>query len=563
MEVQKTPILSHPGREREMNDHPRPKLPLRAAVTGPSLVALLAPALLLPPPAAAQPAPLRGLDSYVTTAMEEWEVPGLALAVVKDDSVVYARGYGVRELGEEAPVDEHTLFAVASTTKAFTAAALGMLVDEELVGWDDPVTDHLPGFRLQEAYPTRELTVRDLVAQRSGASRCDRLWYATSHTRQELLRRVRRCGPRASFRARFSYHNILYTAAGRVAAEAAGERWDRLVEERIFAPLGMDRSNTSVDSLDGLENVATPHEEVDGELRPVPWRNMDNIGPAGSINSTAREMAQWVRLQLNEGTYEGTELLAAETVEETHRPQMVIGENLWHRLLERPRFLAYGMGWFLHDYRGRKVVEHPGGIDGMRAQVGLLPGEELGVVILTNRGGRALGEPLMFRVFDAYLDARQRDWASAYRALADSLERERKKEEAALRQARAEGTSPSLELGEYAGVYTDSLYGRVTVEREADGLLFHYDDAYAADLVHWHHDTFRARWRDPVLRGPGWPGGLARSLITFRLDARGSVTAVQVPGLGEFQRDPSERPTGSALERGGEPLMQFRRTHCP
>lgn len=494
-------------------------------------------ALLLPvAPAAAQPAPLDGLDDYVEAAMEAWEVPGLGLAVVKDDSVVYARGYGVREVGRSAPVDEHTLFAIGSSSKAFTTASLAMLVDEGKLAWDDPATRYLPRLKLHDPYATRELTVRDLVSHRSGLPRCDLAWYGTSYDRDEVLRRVRYCEPNSSFRSAFGYQNIMFLAAGRIVSELSGTRWDTFVERRIFGPLGMERSSTSVDSLEGMANVASPHEEVEGEVRPVPWRDIDNIGPAGSINSSVAEMARWVRLQLGEGVFEGDSLIAASSVEEMHSPQMLIErEPPWSRLLgAHGHFLAYGMGWFLHDHRGVKLVEHGGSIDGMRAQVALVPEEELGLVVLTNRDGASLGTPIMYRIVDAYLDAPETDWTARFRSVADSMEAEGEKREQALREARKEGTSPSLGLAAYAGTYTDSLYGTLEIT-ERDGQLSLAFHTFAADLEHWHLDTFRAAWR-----GTAAGRGLASSLLTFRLDARGRVTAVEVPGMGEFAREPDE-----------------------
>jgi CubicO group peptidase (beta-lactamase class C family) len=500
-----------------------------------TLATLAAVAALVAPtaPAAAQPAPLDGLDAYVEQAMETWGVPGLGLAVVEDDSVVLARGYGVRETGGDAPVDEHTLFAIGSSSKAFTTASLAMLVDEGELAWDDPATRYLPKLELHDPYVTRELTVRDLVTHRSGLPRCDQAWYGTSYDRDVILRRVRFCEPNSSFRSRFGYQNIMYLAAGEVVSEVSGSRWDTFVEERIFEPLGMERSNTSVDSLEGTSNVATPHAEIDGSVSPVPWRDIDNIGPAGSINSSVSEMARWIRLQLGMGVFEGDTLISPAAVKEMHRPQMVIDrEPPWSQMFgEHGDFLAYGMGWFLHDHRGAKIVEHGGSIDGMRALVALVPEEDLGLVILTNRDGSSLGTPLMYRIVDAYLEAPETDWAARFRSIADSMEAEGEKQEQELRDARMQGTSPSLELAAYAGTYRDSLYGPVEVREEEGGLTLTFH-SFTADLEHWHLDTFRADWRSEQTD----ERSLAASLFNFRLNARGEVEALQVPGLGRFAR---------------------------
>lgn len=504
---------------------------LEVLVTG----GLLCAAFLLarPPMATAQPAPLEGLDSYVEQAMVEWNVPGLSLAVVKDDSVVYIQGYGVREQGTEKLVDENTLFAIGSTTKAFTSALVGQLVDQGEIAWGDRVTDHLSWFQLHDPWVTRELTIRDLLTHRSGLPRCDAVWHSTNYTRQEILRRVRYCEPEFSFRSQYGYQNIMYLAAGRLAADVAGTRWDQLVEHRIFGPLGMDRSNTSVDSLEGISNVASPHEEIDGETRTVPWRDVDNIGPAGSINSSAIEMAQWLRLQLNEGSYEDRRLLADSTVAEIHEPHMVVEEPsvlTQASLFPSNHFRAYGFGWHIRDHHGRKVVWHAGGIDGMRAEVGLIPEEELGVVVLTNYSPDGLGTPLMFRIFNSYLDAPQKYWAAEYRSIYDSLQAEEQKQEKKLREARVAGTSPSLDSEAYTGTYRNELYGKLVVSRSEDGLRIEVMDSYAGDLEHWHFDTYRVNWDQASHR----TRSLETKLITFQVSPRGKVAGLENTPLGTF-----------------------------
>jgi CubicO group peptidase (beta-lactamase class C family) len=256
--------------------------------------------------------------------MREWEVPGLAIAVVKDDSVIFARGYGVRRLGESAPVDQNTLFAIASTTKAMTAAALGMMVDEERISWDDRVVKHLPGFELQDSYVNREFTVRDLLTHRSGLARHDLLWIAAPFDRDEILRRARHLPSSGRFRADYGYHNIMYIAAGELLATSSGSSWDDFLAERIFQPLGMTRSTTRASVVDTRDNVAVAHTLVNGVVTPLVRRNYDNIGGAGAAWSSALDMAQWVRLHLASGSYNGDQLLSPATLRELHTPQTLI-----------------------------------------------------------------------------------------------------------------------------------------------------------------------------------------------------------------------------------------------
>jgi CubicO group peptidase (beta-lactamase class C family) len=273
--------------------------------------------------AQAQKAPLQGYDAYITKAMQDWKVPGLAIAVVRNDSVILAKGYGTRTLGTQQPVDEHTVFAIGSVSKAFTAALVAMMVDEKKMRWDDPATNYLPELEMYDPYVARELTIRDLLTHRSGLSRGDFMWYATDYDRGEILRRVRFLKPTWSMRARYGYQNIMYLAAGQAVAKVAGTSWDNVLRERIFVPLGMTESNSTTRTLARMANVATPHQDIDDTLRVIPWHNIDNIGPAGSINSTVSDMAKWLRFQLAQGKVGGKPLLAAAALAETRTPQMV------------------------------------------------------------------------------------------------------------------------------------------------------------------------------------------------------------------------------------------------
>jgi CubicO group peptidase (beta-lactamase class C family) len=472
------------------------------------------------------PSSLAGLDAFIESAMKDWRVPGLAIAVVEDGEVVLARGYGVRTEGGADPVDADTLFAIGSSSKAFTAACIALLVGDKKVGWDDPVTKHLEGFQLHDPYATRELTVRDLLTHRSGLARGDQLWYASGFDRREILERVRQLEPSWSFRSTFGYQNIMFLAAGELYAAVAGESWDDCIEKRFFAPLGMARSTTSVDPLPGIDDVATPHEEVEGELVTVPWHDLDNVAPAGSINSSAREMASWVKLQLARGrAADGRQILAEPTVVEMHTPQMTIRkEGSWALYFPASRFITYGLGWFVDDYRGEVVVEHGGSIDGMRALVSTMPERGIGLVVLTNRGGQLLPEVVRYRVYDLLLGLPPRDWSSELLAATRKAREEEREAREKIENQRVADTRPSRELDAYAGEYEHPMYGRVTVTL-ASGKLVLLRGETAADLEHWHFDTWEARFRNRLL---------TKALVTFRLDAAGKPAALEIPELGVF-----------------------------
>jgi CubicO group peptidase (beta-lactamase class C family) len=484
--------------------------------------------------ATGQAGPLRGFDDYVVRSMAAWRVPGVAVAVVRNDSVVLLRGYGVRTLGRPESVDARTLFAIGSSSKAFTATAMAMLVDQGLVKWDDHATQYLPGFQLYDPYATRELTVRDLLTHRSGLTAADLMLFDPHVTRDSALKRVRYVKPTWSFRAHYGYSNLMYLAAGQITARLLGRSWDDVIRQRIFVPLGMMASNTSVTLLDSLPDVATPHDEIDDTVRTIPYFNLDAIAPAGAINSNVTDMAQWVRFQLAGGAVAGKPLLSAAAFEETHTPQTIVPlEGFWKQVAQDTHLLNYGMGWYLHEYHGRFIVQHGGNIDGMSALVAMMPEERTGLVILTNLDGNDLTYALMYRVFDAYLKRPAKDW-SAILLKADRESRAEGKQEQKNREAsRVAGTSPSLALGRYAGTYHDSLNGDAEVRKEKDGLVLQFG-TLVADLSHWQYDTFEAVWRQRRL---------GKSPVTFTLDSDGKVDELKAVGLADFTRKPEPADT--------------------
>lgn len=493
------------------------------------IITLVSAAILAITPCAAQtPAPgSADFDAYVARTMREWKVPGVAIAVVRDDSIVFAKGYGVRELGKPEPVTPRTLFAIGSATKAFTATLVAMLVSEGKLRWDDPVTRYLPWFQLSDPYVTRELTLRDVLTHRSGLGRSgDLLWYATTMPRDTILWRLRFIDKQWEFRSRFEYSNLGYLTAGEVAAHATGKTWDTLLHDRIFAPLGMTATSTSISALRGVADVATNHIEIHDTLQIVPYRNLDNIGPAGSINSNVLDLARWIRFQLDSGRVDGRPLVDATILDETHQQQMPLSRITLERRYPAGHFISYGMGWFLSDYRDHKLVEHSGAIEGMTGEVALLPDEKLGVVVLTNAAALDVPYALMFRVLDGYLREPPRDWSGEWLARRDE-QRKRSVDRAAKTKAPERGaTTPSLALAQYAGTYSDSAFGQATVRLENGELELRYGKMTAA-LEHWRYDTFRAVWRN-------WHG--ITGFVDFSLDHDGNVSHMNVEQFADFVR---------------------------
>jgi CubicO group peptidase (beta-lactamase class C family) len=478
---------------------------------------------LLPGPLAGQSAPLEGFRDYVAAGVEAWEVPGLAVAVVKDGELRFAEGFGVRRLGTADPVGIHTLFAIGSTTKAMTAAALGMLVDEGKLDWDDRVIDHLPRFRLHDPYVTREIRVRDLLTHRAGLGNADFLWYEQETTTEEVLRRIRYAAPAYSFRAGYTYQNIMYAAAGQVVAAVSGVPWADFVQRRIFDPLGMDGSIPTMATLSDQPDVALPHDMVGDELTVIENASVDPVAAAGSVWSSVHDMARWMTFLLEGGVTDGGErLLSDESYAELFKPHTIIPVDQFYPTarLTRPHWTTYGLGWFQHDYGGRPVDFHTGSIDGMVAIHGLIREENLGVYVLANRDHAELRHALMYRVFDLFGDGAGRDWSADLKELYDGLAREADEARARAEAERVAGTSPSLDEDAYVGHYEDRLHGAVTVSRGgAGGLRLEYGPGLQGALEHWHHDTFRVTW------DAGWRG---TSLVTFRLDEGAHVSRLEL-----------------------------------
>ena len=487
------------------------------------LLGLLGLAAVSVPALAQQPGPPPGLDDYVATAMQTFEVPGLALAIVKDGQVVIARGYGVRKLGSPERVDGQTGFGIASNSKVFTATALAMLVEEGKVEWDAPVIRYLPGFAMYDPFVTRELTVRDLLVHRSGLGlgAGDLLWWPPStYDRKEIARRLRFIRPATSFRSAYAYDNVLYLVAGEVIETVSGMSWEDFVRTRILEKVGMAHSAVRHSAAGEGGNVATPHARVDGVVRPVAPFLSDNTNPAGGIVSGAEDMARWVMAQLDSGRVAGgNRLWSPASTRQIWRDvtPTPIGGTLPGLDHLRPNFSGYALGLGVRDYRGHKLLQHTGGLPGYVSKVAMLPDRRLGVVVLTNQEAGEAFESIVYRVLDHYLGAPPVDYVAAYRTLHDQAEAQLAQMESRARAGRDSLSRPSLPLKSYAGRYRDEWYGDVTITEEGNRLVMRFSrsPSLVGDLEHWQHDSFVVRWRDRELR--------ADAYVTFALNPDGSI----------------------------------------
>jgi CubicO group peptidase (beta-lactamase class C family) len=459
----------------------------------------------------------------VPRALAAFEVPGVSVAVVKDDTLVFAAGFGTKAIDGGAAVDEHSLFAAGSISKSVTATCLAILVGEGKLGWDDRVTDFLPGFQLFDPIATRLLTVRDLLIHRSGLRDVSggTIWYGASYDRVEVTRRLRFLRPVSGFRERYAYQNVMYLVAGELIPVITGKTWDAFARERLFGPLGMRDSNTTMPDLRVNANVAMPHARIEDVPRPVPYRDHDNVGPAASLNTSAVDLAQYLRLYLGGGAISGQTLVAPAAFAELTRAQTVVPIDPFPPELSAltPGFQAYALGWSLRDYRGRKVVVHTGGVDGMRAIAAMVPDERLGVVVLANQE-EPITTALCYGILDAFLGGPQMDWIGAFQTRRATLRAQQRAARDTVNAARVPGTVTSLPVEGYAGRYRDPAAGDAQVALEGGRLVLRLEHApcFTADLEHWHYDTFRAVWRDPYV-----PPGL----LTFPLSSRAAVTEMR------------------------------------
>ena len=483
-------------------------------------------------PAAAQSAPAAvgsyDLDADVKRILKTFDVPGMAIAIVKDGQVVTARGFGVRKLGEPTPVDSKTIFEIASNSKVFTAVALAMLVDEGKLAWDDPVTKHLPDFQMYDAYVTKEMTVRDLLVHRSGLGlgAGDLLWWpTTTFSTDEIIHRLRYIRPATSFRNSYAYDNLLYIVAGKIIAQKSGKSWGDTMRERILTPVGMTATTTSLAENAGNLNVSAPHSKINGKISAVKAVPAHNAVGAVGINTNAEDIAKWMNVLLAEGVVnkdvrlfsaaQSREILTAQTPMKISEPKPTLAAA-------RPNFLAYGLGLQVRDYKGRKLAMHGGALQGFYSRVVMVPEEKLGIAIFTNAESGGAMTSLQYRLLDHYLKAAPTDWI---KAIADIDAEAVAKDLAAQKKAgatRASMSSPSLPLAAYDGDYQDAWYGMVSIKKVGAKrmLSFSRTPDLTGELKHFQHDTFIVRWKERNFN--------ADAYVTFSLNPDGSIERMKM-----------------------------------
>ncbi len=503
-----------------------------------------------------------GLDDLVARVRNVFDVPGIGLAVVKDGRVLLAEGYGIKKLGEPDPVGPETLFGIASNTKAFTATALGLLVEKGRISWDDPVIDHLPWFQMKDPVVTREITVRDLLVHRSGLGLGAGdllLWPPSLYTRKEIVRRLRYVPLATSFRSAYAYDNVLYLVAGELIEAVDGRTWEDFIREEIFVPVGMKGSLARHPaSHEGLD-IAAPHAPVEGTLRPIPPAENDNINPAGGVLSSAADMARWALVQLEGGRLPGgARLFSAATSKElqTLVTPMPIPSPPSELAAQKMDFRGYALGFQVHDYRGRKVVTHTGGLSGAVSKLTLVPELELGLVVLTNQESGEAFNSLTCSFLDHFLGADDTDWVDAYLKVRARKRENSRKAERDIEASRKTSSHPSLEATAYAGTYRDAWYGEIGIRSEAGSLVMRFAKSprLVGDLEHWQHDTFVVRWRDRELR--------ADAFVSFTIDPEGKIVEARMKPVSpdtDFSYDFQDLRLLPVTEKSPDPELNRRR----
>lgn len=458
---------------------------------------------------------LEDFSEFVNAMLATWNVPGMAVAVVKEGEVIFAEGFGKRDLDQDLPATPATLFAIGSCTKAFTATAMGILVDGGKLDWDRPVRTYLPSFKMFDAFTSERMTPRDLVTHRSGLPRHDLMWYNSPRTRQEIFERLQYLQPSKDFRSVYQYQNLMYMTAGYLVGQISGLGWEAFVQQWILGPLGMASSNFSVLKSQESADFSLPFQEKDDQVRAIPFRNIDTVGPAGSINSNVTDMSQWLLLNLNKGRHGQAQIISEGNLSQIHSPQMVIQEPLKYAEILHT---SYGLGWAIQPYRGRLMLQHGGGIDGFSALTSFLPRDNLGVVVLTNLNGTSLPTIITYNLYDRLLGLDPILWSDRFKQDVAEIKAAAEKSKEKTASQRKTGAQPSHPLADYTGDFEHPGYGLFSVELDRNELRASFN-SMSFPLEHYHYDIFDLIWElfDTRLK------------VSFFTDVKGNIQRLSVP----------------------------------
>lgn len=461
--------------------------------------------------------PLEDIDPMIHQVLSEFNIPGLAIGIVADGEVVYAKGFGVRDVEKNLPVTNDTLFAIGSCTKAFTSFVTASLVEEGVMGWDQPVIDVLPQFRLSDEHATHHLTFRDLLSHRSGMARHPYMWYNSQYTQQEIFERLRYLEMAWDIRERFNYGDLMYLTTGLAMEKATGKSWQELVTEKILRPLGMDHTTFSAQETQATSDFALPYIEKEGKCKQMEFRDLSNIGPAATMSSSLQDLLAWVKMLLAGGSTGSKALLSSGSLQEMFGSQVIASSYTESKDI---LLSAYGLGWFIHPYRGHYSVSHDGGLDGFTSVVSLIPNSNIGIVVLANKNLTTLPRYLSMEVIDRLLNLPSRNWLDVARASLEATAKTSQADFDLSDKYRKPGTSLSHSLEEYVGEYEHPAYGHLRIELQEDGLVATLH-GISSRLEHWHYDVFTLTedLQDLLVERKGIK-------FSFGMDANGNISEV-------------------------------------
>ncbi len=467
----------------------------------------------------------KAITKHTTEAQEAWGVPGVCVVIVTKDKVLYLQGVGTQVTGKKIPIDQKTLFPIASCSKAFTTTLLGQLVDQEKITWDDKVRKHLKTFQLSDKNASELVTLRDLMCHRTGVASHDLMWYKAKWKMPEMVERAGKLPLSRPFRQDLQYQTVLFSAAGLAAAEVTGEKWADLLKEKLLDPLELSETYAHPDMAPKANRCSGHRLNDKDELVAHDWYIAPDPDPACSIHSSPRDIGKWLQFLLKEGEHNGKQLIQASTLKETFTPQIVIPTKGFARdLAPESNLISYGLGWVIQDYRGKLVYAHAGLIDGFRVQFTLLPKEGYGIAVFANKHDSRLPLALSCTLTDELLELAPKKWNDHFLEVIERAELEQKIAKRRLEQQR-HGVKPTLELKEYAGTYTDPAYGTGNIKLTKDGLAWEWGN-FSGPLKHWEADIFEMEHSDPRING---------SFVIFRLE-KGKVVDLRWGDTGTFIR---------------------------
>lgn len=461
---------------------------------------------------------IKALDNFIIDGIEKWQPPGLAVTVVKNGEIVFTKAYGVTNVNTKQFVDNNTLFGCMSTTKAFVAAGLAMLVDDGKIKWEDKVIDYLPEFQLKDPYLTREINMIDLLTHRTGIGNTDYLWSQMSIPSDSVLYKMREVDKSYSLRSSFIYQNIFYLAAGKVIEKVSGKSWGEFLKERIFDPLGMTNTHATLGEIQHISNKADAHYEIDGEITKIDQSSADAIGPAGSMWSSINDIGKWIQFLLNDGRINGKALLSEKNFNELFKVHQIVPTESFYptQQLTKPNFTTYGLGWFQHDYNGKMVQFHTGSLAGMVAIAGMIPEDEVGVYVMGNLDHVELRHAIMYAAFDLFTEGKfSRNWSEELYAIYHP-ESDTRPELQPIANTAASFKESTLE-----GSYVNKQYGWINITNNDGVLKFNMNNKVLGTLRHWHYNTYKV-----VFDKKYW----GYNLMNVNLDVLGNLSHLDLGG---------------------------------